>query len=561
MTGFAEARAILLAHRIDYDAAVNNFHWPDVSDFNWATDWFDGHLATNPESADRDALLIVDGEGRISQRATFSEMRLASDRTARHLLSLGIGRGDRILLLLGNVMPLWEIMLAALKIGAVIVPATPMLTAEELLDRLKRGKIKLVITSSDQTEKFDAFDNMDMQRVSIDGTSSGWRDYSEAVSFENGESPGTSEGDPDDAFLLYFTSGTTAKPKLVMHSRSSYPVGSLSTMYWLGLQPGDVHLNISSPGWAKHAWSSMFAPWNAGATIMALNQAKFSPRGLLDILASHGVNTLCAPPTVWRMIVQEDISTPPPALRELCSAGEPLNAEIIDCIEQAWGLTIRDGYGQTETTAQIGNTPGQPVAAGTMGRPLPGYRLVLRDADGHSVTEGEICIETTDGRPLGLMRGYLTADGSLEGIGEEHYRTGDVAFMDDKGQFTFVGRSDDVFKSSDYRISPFELESALIEHPAIVEAAVVPAPDELRLSIPKAYVILIAGAQPDENTAKSIFAHLTSRLAPYKRIRRIEFVEQLPKTISGKIRRVQLRRQEFERAREKCLRPGEFLER
>lgn len=561
MTDFAEARDILLAHRTDYAEAVSRFRWPDVSRFNWATDWFDGVLATDPASADRDALLVVNGQGDIAERATFREMSAASNRAAHYLLSLGIGRGDRILLLLGNVMPLWEIMLAALKIGAVIVPATPMLTGEELLDRLERGEVRLIVTSGNQCGKFDAMGDLDALRVSIDDAPSGWRSYQDTVGLPETPPPSASESAADDPFLLYFTSGTTAKPKLVLHSRSSYPVGSLSTMYWLGLQPGDIHLNISSPGWAKHAWSSLFAPWNAGATIMTLNQPKFSARGLLEILSRHRVNTLCAPPTVWRMVVQEDVSIRPPVLRELCSAGEPLNAEVIEHIEQVWGLTIRDGYGQTESTAQIGNTPGQPVIAGTMGRPLPGYRLALRDADGQTVDEGEICVDTANGRPLGLMCGYLAGADELEGVGDSYYRTGDVAFVDGSGHFTFVGRADDVFKSSDYRISPFELESALVEHAAVVEAAVVPAPDELRLSIPKAYVILASDVPPDAATARSIFDHLTGRLAPYKRIRRIEFVDDLPKTISGKIRRVQLRRQELESARENRPRSGEFHER
>jgi acetyl-CoA synthetase len=316
-------------------------------------------------------------------------------------------------------------------------------------------------------------------------------------------------------------------------------------MYWLGLQPGDIHLNISSPGWAKHAWSSMFAPWNAGATVFVINQQRFDPVFLLDILERHPVTTLCAPPTVWRRLIQEDLGARRVSLRELCGAGEPLNPEVIDRVRDAWDLTIRDGYGQTETTAQIGNSPDQLVKIGSMGRPLPGYQIRLLDADGHDAQEGEICLPLGPDRPAALMQGYQSDDGILRDLDGTIYRTGDVAFMDEDGYLTFVGRADDVFKSSDYRISPFELESVLIEHPAVAEAAVVPSPDPLRLSVPKAYLSLVPGADPSLETALSIFRYTRDRLAPFKRIRLIEFVSDLPKTISGKIRRVQLRRWEY----------------
>lgn len=558
MTSFVEAREILLANRSDYEAAVAAFRWPDVTSFNWAIDWFDGVLATDPDSAERDALVVYDAISKQDQRFSFRTLSQRSNQVANYLQSLGLRRGDCILLLLGNVPPLWEVMLAAIKLGAVVVPATPMLTSDELADRLDRGRVKFIMTSADQAAKFAGFDQ-NYVRIMIDGAVEGWRSYNDSRCHPEAFNPQGQSG-ADDPLLLYFTSGTTAKPKLVLHSQTSYPVGALSTMYWVGLQPGDVHLNISSPGWAKHAWSSLFAPWNAGATILILNQPRFSARGLLDALSSQKASTLCAPPTVWRMIVQEELPARPAALRELCSAGEPLNPEIIERIRDAWGLPIRDGYGQTETTALVGNSPGQAFEPGAMGRPLPGYRLAVRDADGELADEGEVCVDLSEGRPMGLMRGYLRDDGEPEPVTETYYRTGDVAFRAANGHFTFVGRADDVFKSSDYRISPFELESALIEHDHVAEAAVVPAPDDLRLSIPKAYVILRDGAAPSRETAAAIFAHLRDRLAPYKRIRRIEFVAELPKTISGKIRRVQLRRQEFESAIAKTRRDGEHRE-
>jgi acetyl-CoA synthetase len=331
-------------------------------------------------------------------------------------------------------------------------------------------------------------------------------------------------------------------------------------MYWIGLQPGDVHLNISSPGWAKHAWSCFFAPWNAGATVFVVNQPRFDAKVLLRTVERCAVTTLCAPPTVWRLLIQEPLASYRMALREVCGAGEPLNPEVIDQVKAAWGLTIRDGYGQTETTALAGNSPGQPVKIGSMGRPLPGYRVRVTDVDGQPAKEGEISLVLGADRPAGLMQGYLGDDGTPRGADGEAYRTGDVVFLDDDGYLTFVGRSDDVFKSSDYRISPFELESVLLEHDAVAEAAIVPSPDPIRLAVPKAYVLLVGGTAVSRETALSIFKYVHGRLAPFKRIRRIELVSELPKTISGKIRRVHLRRLEHANDRTDVLRGLEFRE-
>jgi len=331
----------------------------------------------------------------------------------------------------------------------------------------------------------------------------------------------------------------------VVHTHQSYPVGHLSTMYWIGLQRGDRHWNISSPGWAKHAWSCVFAPWNAEATVFIFNYARFHAKAVLDALVQHRVTTLCAPPTVWRMLIQEPLGDYRVVLREALSAGEPLNPEVIERVEHAWGLTIRDGYGQTETTAQIGNSPGQAVKAGSMGRPLPGYDVVLLDPEGRvSASEGEVCLRL-DEPPLGLTDGYADSRTSNAMRGG-YYHTGDIASRDSDGYFTFVGRADDVFKASDYRLSPFELESALIEHPAVAEAAVVPSPDPRRQAVPKAFVTLASGFSPSRELAAAILAHCRNTLAPYKRIRRIEFAP-LPKTISGKIRRIELRQAEAAR--------------
>ena len=561
MTSFREARAFLLQNRADYDAAVKGFRWPDPVPFNWALDWFDADLARDPESRDRAALWIVDAETNRDTKLSFAGLSRRSNQVANFLRAQGLRRGDHLLLLLGNVVPLWETMLAAMKLGVVVIPATTLLTSGELQDRLDRGRARVVVATQDQVGKFASLRGEDITRIVVGASSKleGWIPFEQAAEFPEDFVPdGPTQA--NDPMLLYFTSGTTAKPKLVRHSQRSYPVGHLSTMYWLGLKPGDVHLNISSPGWAKHAWSCFFAPWNAGATVFVVNQPRFEAKSLLATIARCGVTTLCAPPTVWRLFIQERLSDFKVSLREVCGAGEPLNPEVIDQVREAWGLTIRDGYGQTETAAIVGNSPGQKIKVGSMGRPLPGYRIQITDPDGQVTKEGEVTLKLGADRPAGLMQGYQGEDGKLSGVDGELYRSGDVVFADDEGYLTFVGRSDDVFKSSDYRISPFELESVLLEHDAVAEAAVVPCPDPIRLSIPKAYVLLVAGVERSPETALSIFKHLHGRLGPFKRIRRIELVTELPKTISGKIRRVQLRRLEHDNNRDDALRGSEFRE-
>ena len=540
---FLAARDFLIAHRDDYAAAFAGFRWPRLDRFNWALDFFDVQARGN----DRLALWRVDDEGG-ETRLSFAEMAARSNRVANHLRACGVRRGDRVLVMLPNVAPLWEIMLAVIKLGAVISPATTLLSAADLQDRIERGGMRHVIADPPSAEKLAAvpghYTRLLVGESEGEGTA-GWRPFAEAYG-----APAEFQPDgpthADDPFLLYFTSGTTAKPKMVLHTHQSYPVGHLSTMYWIGLREGDVHLNISSPGWAKHAWSCFFAPWNAGATVFIHQLPRFDGRKTLAALAGHGVTTLCAPPTVWRMLILEDLKAYPVKLREVVSAGEPLNPEVITQVREAWGLTVRDGYGQTETTCQIGNPPGQEVKVGGMGKPLPGYHIDLLDADGNAGDEGEIALRL-DLSPLPLMAGYLdNPEASARLLGGSHYRTSDVATRDADGTFWYVGRADDVFKSSDYRISPFELESALIEHDSVAEAAVVPSPDPIRLSVPKAYVVLKPGLEPSAAAAHALFRFSRQRLAPFSRIRRIEFAE-LPKTISGKIRRVQLRALEKER--------------
>ncbi len=544
---FRKARDFLLEHRSDYETAYEQFVWPRPEHFNFAIDWFDGVLVA--EHPTRAALRIIEGDG-TDASYTYAQLSHRSNQLANWLRDLGVKRGTRILVLLGNQVELWESFLAAMKLGAVLIPATTMLTPADLRDRVDRAEAGAVIARSDVTHNFDDVPG-DFLRVAVGAPVSGWHDFTESDASSTAfdvDAPTAAS----DLLLVYFTSGTTSLPKIVEHTNVSYPIGHLSTMYWIGLQPGDVHLNVSSPGWAKHAWSCVFAPWIAGATICLFNYERFDPVAMLDVLRDAKVTTFCAPPTVWRTLVQQDLSKWSMSLREALSAGEPLNPEVIEHVRREWGLVIRDGYGQTETTLQIGNSPGQPLKAGSMGRPMPGFHIDLVDPVTDAVAdEGEICVRCGTDRPVGLMVGYQTGIGSSTEVNERafaggRYHTGDVAARDDDGFITFIGRTDDVFKSSDYRISPFELESVLIEHYAVGEAAVVPAPDEKRLTVPKAYVTLVVGIEPSRELAGEILAHCRANLAPYKRIRRLEFTN-LPKTISGKIRRVELRTAEIER--------------
>jgi acetyl-CoA synthetase len=550
LKAFLTARDFLLAHSEDYETAYRDFRWPQLNSFNWALDYFDMYARAN----DKTALWIV-GDSDPEVKLSFAHMSRRSNQVANFLREQGVHRGDRIVVQLPNHVAMWEIMLAAIKLGAVIIPAATLLTVEDLRDRLERGKARHVITQRALIEKYSDLSG-DYVRILVDGEEKGWIPYSQAYDRSPDFTP-DSETSANDPLMLYFTSGTTALPKLVLHTHQSYPVGHLATMFWIGVRPGDIHLNISTPGWAKHAWSSFFAPWNAGATIFVHAYDHFNAKRTLDLVARYGVTTMCAPPTVWRLFILEELKSFPVTLRELVSAGEPLNPEVIERVRAAWNITVRDGFGQTENVLLLGNFPGQAVKPGAVGRPSPGHEVVLLDPDGNESNDGEISVKCNP-MPTSLMREYLDDPERTEQcFAGGYYHTGDVAHRDADGYFTYVGRADDVFKSSDYRLSPFELESALIEHDCIAEAAVVPSPDPIRWHVPKAFITLKPGVPPSRDLAREIFRFIRGRLAPYKRIRRIEFSE-LPKTISGKIRRVQLRGAESKLREER--RAGEYWE-
>ncbi|MCK2033148.1 AMP-binding protein [Microbacterium sp. KSW4-4] len=538
-------RDLLFTHATDYDAARREFAWPDLTAFNFALEWFDVIAGENP---DRPAVQIVEAD--LSLRSwTYGELSARSDQVAAWLRSLGIRRGDHVIVMLNNTIELWEVMLAITKLGAVSIPTSTLLSASDLAYRIEHGRAGAVVTLGALADRLEGIDP-DVLRIGVGASlPADWKRFADADATTE---PFVPDGPTPagDTALLYFTSGTTNRPKLVQHTHVSYPVGHLSTMWWLGVRPDDVHLNISSPGWAKHAWSSFYSPFLAEATVFVYNYDRFDANTLMEVMDTHHVSTFCAPPTVWRMLLQADLSRLAHPPRELVGAGEPLNPEVIDRVREAWGGTIRDGFGQTEMTACIGNSPGQTVKVGSMGRPLPGYPVVLLDPSTGEVVEdeGEIALDLAQ-PPLGLMAGYYddpekTAESRAGGF----HHTGDIAVRDADGYLTYIGRSDDVFKASDYKISPFELESVLLEHDLVVEAAVIPSPDPTRLAVPKAYVCLTPDAGADEAAAaRAVFGYAHERLSSHLWVRIIEFVPELPKTISGKIRRVELRARESAR--------------
>ena len=543
---FRAARDRMLDLRKDYEAARSEFQWPRFEHFNFALDWFD-QIAADPAKANNPALVIVEQDGSATRRS-YADLSRRSAQVANWLRSQGVRRGDRMIIMLGNQVELWELMLAGIKLGIVMIPTTTLMGPADLKDRVERGGANWAAVGSANIGKFAEVPG-DYTLIEIGGDAGDAGINTAALQYTG--SAGAPEAFTPDAptradetLLLYFTSGTTSKAKLVEHTHTSYPVGHLSTMFWIGMEPGDVHLNVASPGWAKHAWSNVFTPWIAEACVFIYNYERFDAKALMEQMDRESVTSFCAPPTVWRMLIQADLTLLKNPPTKVVSAGEPLNAEVIDQVQRAWGQTIRDGFGQTESTVQIANTPGQPIKIGAMGKPLPGYDVVLVDpATGDEGDDGELCLRL-DPRPVGLMKAYYgDPEKTAEAFRDGYYHTGDMASRDERGIITYVGRGDDVFKSSDYRLSPFELESVLIEHPAVAEAAVVPSPDPLKLSVPKAFVVLAAGHEAGPELAEDILRYCRDHLAPFKRIRRLEFAE-LPKTISGKIRRVELRHSE-----------------
>ncbi len=549
---FLAARDFLVANREDYERAYAGFRWPELPEFNWALDYFDVLARGNAQ----EALCVVPDAG-APEHSTFAELSDRSSRAASFLRRAGVSRGDRILVMLPNTTALWEITLAAMKLGAVVSPTSTLLTASDLADRIERGRMRCVVTDDAGVQSLDAVAG-NCIRILVGAKAAGWLSWADAET-ETAHFRPDGATRADDPFLLYFTSGTTARPKMVLHTHASYPVGHLSTMYWIGMREGDRHCNISSPGWAKHAWSSFFAPWNAGASVFAPAAARFDAKRTLALLAEHRVASLCAPPTVWRMLVLEDLTAYPVQLRELVGAGEPLNPEVIEKVKRAWGVTIRDGYGQTETTAQIANTPGQPVRAGSMGRPLPGYRIALLDEDGRPAEEGEIAIalEAAAGSDHGGIRGRPRAqrrDARRRlvphvGHGIPRQRRLPLVRRALRRRLQERGLPHQPLRARERAARARGRRRGRL-HPEPRSRA-----DERAEGVRGSQVRM--GPVGRDRALDPDFAR--GRLSPFQRIRRLEFAA-LPKTISGKIRRVELRALEIERRRGETRGEREFWE-
>lgn len=510
--------------------------------FNFVTDVLERRACERPDAL---GLWWTD-DGTREEKFTFRELARLSRMAADFFRSIGIRRGDRVLLVLHRVPQWWIAMLGLIRLGAVPVPGTPLLTPRDLWFRIDAATISAVITDPDGAEKLTGFDGV---RIVAGQATPGWLDFDTGVAA--GSADFADEPIRSDApGILYFTSATTGHPKMVLHTQASYGLAHrLTGEYWLDLKPDDLHWNISDVGWAKAAWSSFYAPWHLGACVfVADTRGKFDPVKTLRTLAKYPITTCCAPPTALRLIVREDLSLYPfPKLRHMVTAGEPLNPEVLAIWKKATGLTIHEAYGQTETVMLIGNFRcfGNAVRPGSMGRANPAFTIALLDEHLNELPagqEGEVAVRVVPDRPLGLFQEYwqhpeLTAD-RFRG---DWYLTGDRATRDADGYFWFVGRRDDIIKSSGYRIGPFEVESALLEHPAVLDVAVVGKPDPIRGQIVKAFVVLRGGMNPSETLVQQLQVHCKQSVAPYKYPREIEFVGELPKTTSGKTRHVELR--------------------
>lgn len=541
---FRAARDVLLAARGDHERARAEFRWPQLEHFNWAVDWFDQIARDN----DATALRIVSPAG--ESTATYAQLSNASSRVQEWLDSIGVRRGDRVLLVLDTCVETWEILLALMKLRAVAVPVFTTLSSAEILDRARRSRADHVITSTRHVDRLDGLGPLiPGHRILIDGERSGWFRYRDAASARPVR---TAEATPaDEVMSYYFTSGSTAPPKLVAHTHVSYPVGHLTGMYWAGLQPGDVHLNVSSPGWAKHPWSSFFAPWNAEATIVAVDTRDARPDVLLRALESTQASSFCAPPTIWRSLLSHGLGGRRLRLREAMSVGEPLTQDIVDAVRSAWGVTVRNGYGQSEVTAMTGVLAGSADDPRSLGRELPGYTLALQPWSGGPDTGlGEIVVDLGESSP-GLMHGYLDDEGRRLGPdprSQPYYRTGDLARRLPSGALQFVGRVKDVFRTEKgVVVAPAAIEEVLLSHAATAEAAVVSCREEGPGGprwIAKAFVVAAPGWHVGPATAEALF----QRIGGSEQIHEtgdvpvvIEFVDSLPRTESGKIYREALR--------------------
>ncbi|BCB96559.1 acyl-CoA synthetase [Dissulfurispira thermophila] len=502
---------------------------------------------------DKNSLALFWTDGKCEKEFTFNELKTLSSKAAGAFRKIGIKKGDKVIVIVPNIPEWWEVMLALMRLNAIPIPATTLLTSKDIAYRLSAVDITAIIATDEDASKVeDAVRGMSsIPLLIIIGKRPGWIDYLEernlAYAFE-GE-----RAFSDEPALIYFTSGTTGPPKMVLHSHASYPFAHVLTgRYWLDLRPGDIHWNLSDTGWAKAAWSSLFGPWHMGAAVFSFyKKGKFEPLSTIEILNKYPITTFCGPPTAYRMIVKElsESKLTFHSMRHFVAAGEPLNKEIIEIWKDRTGQYIYDGYGQTETVNVLASFRCIPVKPGSMGLPVPGFVVDVIDEDGNPLppnAEGDIAIKIKPERPIGLFKEYL---GNLEATEKtmrgQWYMTGDRAYKDEEGYFWFVGRADDVILTSGYRIGPFEIESVLLKHPAIKESAVVASPDEVRGEVVKAFIVLTKNYSPSDALIKELQEFVKVNTAPYKYPRKIEFVDDLPKTISGKIKRKELKLKEF----------------
>jgi acetyl-CoA synthetase/medium-chain acyl-CoA synthetase len=515
--------------------------------FNFGTDVVDRWAEELPDGC---ALWWV-GPDDDERRVSFGELAEQSNRVAEALVALGLERGEQVMLNLPSVPEWWGSMVGLTKAGMVAIPTTTMLTEKDIAFRIESAEIDAVITDEAGAEKVDRVaSELPGLRVKLQvggAVRSEWVSYDEAVLSASAVHEPLDTGAAEQA-LIYFTSGTTGPPKMVLHSHASYGVGHrLTAEFWLDLEPGRVHWNMSDTGWAKTAYAGYFGPWIQGATVFVSHRpGKFDAAHTLETLSRYPIESLCAPPTVYRMLVQEDLSEfRPAALRQCRAAGEALNVEVLEKWRDATGVTIREGYGQSETVLLCASIPELPVKPGSMGLPVPGLDVAVIDEEGTRLPpgeSGEIAVRVGSERPIGLFEEYWHApEATAKCYRNGWYLTGDCAKTDDDGYFWFVSRADDIITSAAYRIGPFEVENALMEHPGVAEVAVVGKPDPERTEIVKAFVVLAAGYEPTEKLATELQEHTKRSTAPYKYPREIEFLDELPKTVSGKIRRVELK--------------------
>lgn len=525
---------------------LSNFTIEKPAHFNWVKDIFEPlNVQAYPDSK----ALIWRSESE-EKHYTFQEISTISNQFLNFLRKHGIAKGDLLFTQLPLVPGNWISYLSAIKGGLILIPAATTLAVRDIAYRFQTLFPQVAIADAANAEKIDQaeaeFEASIQLKIIVDQPREGWHHIEEILA----EAPTAeaAETASDDPLFYFFTSGTTGLPKVVTHTQFTYPMGHLSTASWIGVRHGDIHYNISQPGWAKFAWSSFFAPWAMGATIFANQVSKFDVKDQLQTIERYGITTFCSPPTVLRMMVQEDLSQYNLKFRQCVAAGEPLNPDVIDKWQKGTNTIIRDGYGQTETTCLAANIPGAPIKFGSMGKPTFMYDLIIADDDGNelqTLEEGHICVKTTTKMANGIFTDYKGDSERRQKVFKNGlYYTGDKAYKDEDGFIWFVGRDDDVIKASDYRIGPFEVESVLIEHDAVIEAAVVASPHELRGYAVKAFVVVKEGSTPSAALAKELFSFAEANLAKYKIPRIIEFVEAFPKTISGKIRRVELRSKE-----------------